>query len=507
MNKPQNLTQQFLIEIVSPVHLGCDEVYEPSGFILDEDQDHLITFNPTSFIAALESKERQTFSRICQEGTIESILELYKFMRGRKAEGNKVEVCAGFKDHFQQVLALPKDRRTIQQELNHFIIERTTFNPNDDRPYIPGSAIKGALRTAYLNQLARSKSVNINIHDKYAARKLEESLLDMKGGDFASDPFRMLKVSDFQPVGETRTRVMYAVNRKKEPSRFEARGPYQIIEALVTGGIFTGTIQVLHPEKSATIMNPLNLESVLKGAAWFFNHEKKREDTELKKIAAPSVSIEDRNGSRVLLRLGRHSGAESITIEGNRNIMIMKDQGRKEYKDHATTLWLAAQNKKPTTNTSLFPFGWVVLEPLSETKAAELKQKEEIWREQVQRDLAERVDREKTARERLATIKIQEEAERVRQQQIEEEEIRKKASLEAMSPLERNIAALNDPATDENQIYEIYRRLSEYEGEDKKMLAQALRDRWVSGGKWEKKDCSKKQWDKVLEIRAILGQA
>ncbi len=507
MDKTQNLTKRFLIEIVSPVHLGCDEAYEPSGFILDEDRDQLVVFNPTGFIAALDSKERQTFSGICRKGTIESLLELYKFMHGRKTEGRKVEICSGFKDHYRQVLALSKDRRKIQKELGRFIIERTAFNPNDGRPYIPGSAIKGALRTAYLNQLAAKIRPGVDKRQKGAARQLEQTLLGMKGMDFSTDPFRMLKVSDFQPVGETRTKVMYVVNRKKEPSRFEARGPYQILEVILRGSLFTGAIQVLDPGKNTPIKNPLNLESVLESASRFYDHEKIREDTELKKIGASSVPVDGLNSSGILLRLGRHSGAESITIEGYRNIKIMKPGGQKsENKNQATTLWLAGQSRKPTTNAGLMPFGWVVLEPLSETKAGELERKEEIWQEQVQLALAERLDREKAEQERLKALKIKQEEEKERQRRIQEEEARQKAALEAMSPLERDIAAIKDPATDNNQVYEIYYRLDEYEGEDKKTLARAFKDRWISEGKWKSKECSRKQLDKVLEIKVIIGE-
>jgi hypothetical protein len=43
----------------------------------------------------------------------------------------------------------------------------------------------------------------------------------------------------------------------------------------------------------------------------------------------------------------------------------------------ATTLWLTANSGNPTTNTNLKPFGWAVIEPLSESVAAEIKTLEE----------------------------------------------------------------------------------------------------------------------------------
>lgn len=64
-----------------------------------------------------------------------------------------------------------------------------------------------------------------------------------------------------------------------------------------------------------------------------------------------------------MLRIGRHSGAEAVTIEGNRHIKIMRGKGQQpKYLDHTTTIWLASETSKPNTNNGLLPFGWAVME-------------------------------------------------------------------------------------------------------------------------------------------------
>ena len=73
-------------------------------------------------------------------------------------------------------------------------------------------------------------------------------------------------------------------------------------------------------------------------------------------------------GNVFLLRVGRHSGAESVTLNGDRvrNIKILegKDPVTKKQKfsfdDKTKTLWLAAQSKDQRTD--LLPFGWVLVE-------------------------------------------------------------------------------------------------------------------------------------------------
>ena len=67
-------------------------------------------------------------------------------------------------------------------------IERTSASHNQ-KPYLPGSSLKGAIRTAILNHLAQS---NFNANGR------EDRLL---GGSFETDPLRLLKISDAM-VGE-----------------------------------------------------------------------------------------------------------------------------------------------------------------------------------------------------------------------------------------------------------------------------------------------------------------
>lgn len=86
------------------------------------------------------------------------------------------------------------------------------------------------------------------------------------------------------------------------------------------------------------------------------------------------------------------------------------------------------------------------------------------------------------------------------------EEEKRRAELEAMSPEERDIAALSDPSITENQVVEIYGRIDGISEKYKKALARALKEYWTAHGKWKKKECSPKQWTKVRKIKMILGE-
>lgn len=373
-------SHQFFIKTQTPLHIGCDEVYEPMSFVIDENNKVLISFDPLDFFSRLSKEDKEKFSNICREGTIHSIQKLYQFMRGKETEGHPVALCSGFIEHYRENLAMKGSDKKLKDEINQFKIMRTAFLENTNEPYIPGSAIKGALRTACLNALAKTAGhVDYNPKDKGAAAHLEKKLL--KFSDPGNDPFRMVKVSDFLPVFFNK-RIVYAVNEKKKESKFAARGPYPILEIIEPGAVFIGTIKVENPpSKDSGIQKPLTLPAVLESAASFYTKEKQREEGELSQAGLPEAKFKE-GDALYPLRIGRHSGAESVTIEGYRDIKIMGGKGRTTFSNKgAGTFWLAAERKKDWNKKQLQPFGWVCLGKVDEKLAAEFDQLREKQKE------------------------------------------------------------------------------------------------------------------------------
>ena len=492
------------IKTVSPVHIGCDEVYEPTGFVIDKNAKQLIAFDPFEFFQSLEDQEIDKFSKICRKGTIESIIEIYKFFENKQAQGKHVDVCEGFLENYKKTLQLAneKNRGKIGNELNSFTIHRTAFNTIDQRPYIPGSSIKGSLRTAYLNYLAGIKKVRTQ-KGRDAAGKLEESLLS---GSFASDPFRLVKVSDFMPVGDVKTRIIYAVNKKKKPSKYESSGPPQIIEVIQTGAAFKGKITVEKAHDSIPSIkkeDQIRFSILLNSAEQFYNTEKTKENNIFKKLGIPENEIFKEENSYPI-RIGKHCGAESITIEGYRSITIRRGGKEKPLtnQNKTTTIWLAADNRKPKNTNRLAPFGWAELAEINndlkeefsrheaEWKKTEKLKKEELQNQQIKKQ------KEEEARQKLA----------IERQKKEDEEKKLKEELEKMSPEQRAVAELKSPSIIENRAVEIYKNIENYQQDYQKTVAKGLKNYWIAKNKWEKKKCTKKQFLKVQTIKEILGE-
>ncbi|MCR4292621.1 MAG: type III-A CRISPR-associated RAMP protein Csm5, partial [Candidatus Kuenenia sp.] len=354
------------LHIISPVHIGCDDVYEPTSFAIDEKKRKLIEFDPMDFIKSLSPHDKQKFIDICMQGNISSLISIYKFISSKQIKGREVEIANGLLSHYKTVREMSATNETkIKQELNQFAISRTAYNPHNNLPYIPGSSLKGSLRTAYLNKLAKDMGIKGR---KDKARELEKELL---GGSFATDPFRMVKPSDFLPVGEVKTKILYAVNKKKKASKYDARGPFQILETAREGSVFEGTINIQQPGQGTGITKPVTLKDFLKSINDFYMPVFDGENRITKEINIDPIvdkrineKFKDKLGETAFLfRMGRHSGAESVTIEGNRNIKIMQGKGTPhKFLDHATTIWLASETREPNTNNGLVPFGWAVME-------------------------------------------------------------------------------------------------------------------------------------------------
>ncbi len=359
----------FRVRLValSPIHIGCDDAYDPTTFRIDEKNKKLIHFKLQDFIKSLKEEELRIFSELCSKGTVKSLIEIFKFIGATQVQGNgnSVELCSGFLEHYKKLKELAESK--IEKEMKQFVINRTAYNPNSQQPYIPGSSLKGSLRTAYLNLLAReTRSAQLPIKK---SKDLEERLL---GGSFFSDPLRFLHISDLQPK-EVSHKIVYAVNKKKEVS--EPQGPFQILETIQPGSEFEGTMEIIHPfEKSEDSLkfkevNLFDQKKLFKADNFYirlFSEEEKISQeigVNLKLVKGFIKQAKDQSEkgeSLHLIRIGRHSGAEAVTIEGYRSIKIMQ---KKEAKcaEPSTTVWLASNNQKPNSTANLLPFGWALL--------------------------------------------------------------------------------------------------------------------------------------------------
>ncbi len=368
------------LHVLSPIHIGCGDEYEPTSFVVHPDSQKLISFDMFQFMEGLDDAGRKTMSQIADKGSLASIIELYRFIFSQRSKirGWEVELSDSVVARYLKVKELPLNEARLRQEFNNFRIPRTAYNLFDNQPYVPGNSLKGSIRTGYLSKLALAGATQQGIEKIFSgerpsspitgqsdARRLEKQLL---GGAFDTDPFRLVKVSDFLPAENVRTKILYGLNRKKDEVS-SGRGVPQILETIVPGSVFEGVINIEPPLNGNGIAMAIKRHTLFRLVQKFFVDSYSREIKVLQKIKAKPPKpkdvkelIETRKNLSCIVRIGRHSGAESVTIEGNRRITVRGPGGSKTEMDGATTIWLASEKDNPPNNAGMTPFGWAMLE-------------------------------------------------------------------------------------------------------------------------------------------------
>ena len=88
------------LHVISPVHIGCDEVYEPTSFVINQQKKCLVSFDSKKFVEELSDAERKRFVDVCMK---DNILEVYKFIAGnaQRIKGREISVAPGLMAAFE----------------------------------------------------------------------------------------------------------------------------------------------------------------------------------------------------------------------------------------------------------------------------------------------------------------------------------------------------------------------------------------------------------------------
>lgn len=365
--------QAISISTLSPVHIGCDEVYEPSNFVIHEGLLHGL--DVTDLAAELSEAERKQLGRFSDER--EPIGAMQRFFKSKahrfaSISRHQVAVTSGIANEYEEKIGRPVQQGSSgPATYNIFPIARTAFRPFDNTPYLPGSSLKGSIRTAWLNHVLTLRGNPLkpeDQRDKNRARTLQERLLGYTAGKFEQDPFRHVCLADAHPEEDTTappTRVLYAISKKK---RFSERGTPELKVFLETvpdalPAAFLGELRLTGNINWAALCDACNrfyrpqLESEL-------NHDILGNliDADWKQLIGSLLGNELTELAKArqgfLLRVGRHSGAESVTLDGIRDIKILGKKGEQpSYRPNTTEKRFASLTK--AGNSGLLPFGWI----------------------------------------------------------------------------------------------------------------------------------------------------
>ncbi|WP_424406033.1 type III-A CRISPR-associated RAMP protein Csm5 [Pasteurella sp. PK-2025] len=423
---------QVYLTPISPIHIGCGEDFEPTNYTIDNNV--LYHFDPSMLPLTKEKREDLT-----NRSNRTDLLSIQRFFLENK------ELACQYASYFadvsmgvstvwkQRIGKVANNEKEGNAVINKLAIERNSYLPYQHAPYIPGSSFKGALATAILNKAHHEEG------SPKVSAKAHKSLVKKYVGEFSDSLLRYVKFSDFVPQSLANSHIYYALNFKKVPTHNGSVGKgVPLRRECISHGqyrVFISQLSLILGLDKKT----QHIEEYLSTINTFYKAVLAQELKVLlernlveKKWVNAFIQLVDtmlKNKRCALIRLGKN-GADSKVYQDNvAQIKIMKGKGEKpDYKPQATTLWLAAENEKQTSN--LLPFGWAIIEVDPQEDNLALKQ----WCEQQPKS---HFDREEILQKRKEL-----EAERQRQQA--EQKAKREAEIQAELAKQEMLNSLSD---------------------------------------------------------------
>ena len=384
---------------ISPIHIGDGTKMDPSCFKLDG--NNLARFETMQIIANMDENARQQYIKHLNLGGIKQAQEFLRSIAKNFSE--TIAISSFSKSDVEKSLSDTKRGGDI-----------SPFIRSGGKPFIPGTSIKGALRTAWLAKLAGENSnvkdnikrdLNIAAQNSYGklpktsdiANKFQQTMLKYQNTTIEKDPFRDLLVSDGAINNNTTIidKVQIAKLTKNNNVAFGPEGGIQIhVERL--NSIFDATnnaayisIEIALPEQSvldkrkqkSPVKSPedpitfskLQVANNLHHAKlWFMELDAFYHGTGtdqlmnglLENLQITATNPQDfatqlTEKGAWLMKIGRYAHFESKTIEGMRFGEKRAIKGKSDasfISDHASSRQLA-KNK----NNVPLPFGWLIL--------------------------------------------------------------------------------------------------------------------------------------------------
>lgn len=177
---------RFELSPLTPIHIGAGQNLEPFEYVVT---DRLYRFDLDDFVLALPAAERDEFTTAVEIG----LAAIRDFVSAR------ADLAASLARYSADVTPAACDLYAGRMAGREAHPEIMAFIKSGDQPYVPGSSLKGALRTALLYNAMDKDSREKN------ARWLEAQVFGYLRGKqpvIQDDPFRAFKVGDGNLLAE-----------------------------------------------------------------------------------------------------------------------------------------------------------------------------------------------------------------------------------------------------------------------------------------------------------------
>jgi CRISPR type III-A-associated RAMP protein Csm5 len=486
---PIRQNHRCVIEAITPIHIGNgDKLQQDIDFFHDRNAIHVIhrqrLFNE---IQKMGKSGITEFSRAIEDG------RMADWIRRRKLLNIVRAYSAPFGNN------RPPSSITIQ------------LRDGLGRPLVPGSSLKGSIRTAVILKLAREDSNKMFLHreiESYSKRQPELPKFPDQGlcrkllGETPNENLmRCLTISDVTFEPSEIALQMISMDRMISAERMSTKFPI-FVESVQAGSKGSGQLSFDLYLKEAdrhkkcfdfkvSMELSVLLQAIRQRTKQAIGHEieffKKLNGVHCHELVAFYKELSERQETlpenQTLLQLGWGSGWMSMTgplltqEDLKQNKSALRENLKLAYK-HLKFPFPKSRKVSSITGHSV-PMGWILLclTPMEEIRRQDTEHRVKLRHsEQVQKD------------------------------EIDAEQ-RRQAELAALPEEERRLLLLERGELQENEVVALYNQIDGMGAQIQKRTAIALKDYWQKAGKWNKKDCSKKQAIKVAKVKMILGEA
>ncbi len=359
------------LEALSPVHVGTGELYPAYAYVPEKEAKAVHLLDPAALLLALSDERRRQYLEKVAQGP-KAAQEILKILH-RQGQLPKEAIL-------RTVGASPAFFKTLEEATEEAALEWRPLPQSPLGPYLPGSSVKGALRTAWLFWTLTERGEVVEFREgRWSFRKptprdgealirapknpdlranqtFEAAVLGYMGGrgpDLYRDPFRAVRVSDsgpgegflnrigvFHPQKDTRGLVLLAETFRKG-SRFTLSFRYH-------GGLFA------HGDKG--VAGPIPPKELIKALREYYQRvaEWERgfaEDHGLKQALEVYRELEERLKDPEVfpIRVGFGSGRLALRLA------LLLPEDHPEAQEPKTRKTAGATNPKDG-----YPLGWMV---------------------------------------------------------------------------------------------------------------------------------------------------
>jgi CRISPR-associated protein Csm5 len=295
---------------LTPVHVEDPAPWTPDCFALDDDA--LVLFDPAAAVAGLDEGARRGFALAVDRGDLRLAQDVLRASLRPEQALDRIRIGAASRGAILDAFADPARPGRVLR-----------FARSGGLPCVPGSTLKGALRTALLSARAQDMLPELRrIAAREDARTGRTGRLSDEiqravfgagaaggGPDGARDVFRFLRVADGMP-GPGCTRIERVFNRRRDG---------RIRDMLVDAEMLcAGTVFALALAADAGVAGAPDLEETLAACDGFFRQRWLEERARFYAASALPADLAPVGGGAILLRVGRYAHFESASIDGLR---------------------------------------------------------------------------------------------------------------------------------------------------------------------------------------------